>query len=145
MKRFVLTGTLVVLLAACGSVRQSDKNAARIPSVVRESFTRLYPDAKDVDWETEEQHYEASFEKDATEISVVLDANGHLLETETEISTEMLPKPALGYIATNYSGRKIKEAAKIIRQDGTIFYEAEVTGKDLLFDVNGAFIKVKEQ
>ena len=47
----------------------------------------------------------------------------------------------LQYIQKNHSGAKIKEASKITLADGTLHYEAEVNGRDLIFDANGNFIK----
>jgi hypothetical protein len=35
----------------------------------------------------------------------------------------------------------VKEAAKITQADGAIMYEAEVNGKDLIFDASGKFVK----
>jgi len=45
----------------------------------------------------------------------------------------MLPK--------NIRAKKIKEAAKITDAKGVVTYEAEVTGKDLIFDASGKFLK----
>lgn len=40
-----------------------------------------------------------------------------------------------------YKGKTIKEGAKITTADGTVNYEAEVDGKDVIFDTNGKFLK----
>lgn len=39
-------------------------------------------------------------------------------------------------------GAKITEAGKIADAKGTVFYEAEVHEKDLLFDEKGNFVKI---
>jgi hypothetical protein len=41
----------------------------------------------------------------------------------------------------NYPGTKVEEAAKIVKANGDINYEAEVHHKDVIFDANGKFIK----
>ena len=38
-------------------------------------------------------------------------------------------------------GKNIKEGAKITKADGTVNYEAEVNGTDVIFDASGKFIK----
>lgn len=144
MKKAFATGTLVVLLAACSSAQKNEKSSKepKIPATVQDAFKQHYPDISDVDWEKEGKNYEASFENKETETSVVIDASGKILETETEIETTALPKAALDYISANYKGHKIKEASKIVLGDGTINYEAEINKKDLIFDSSGSFINV---
>ena len=63
-----------------------------------------------------------------------------IVETEIEIKVSQLPKNALQYLKDNYKNQKVKEAAKIVTEKGTVIYEAEIKGKDLLFDENGNFI-----
>jgi hypothetical protein len=112
-----------------------------VPAIVKTSFQKQFPDIKDADWEKEKENYEAEFEIKETEYSVLLDASGNVLETEIEISVDALPANVRDYVSKNYSGQKIKEAAKIAGVKGTLTYEAEIKGKDLLFDSNGNFIK----
>lgn len=144
MKKVLATGTLAVLLAACSSAQKNEKPSKepKIPVSVLDTFKQHYPNISDVDWEKEGQNYEASFENKETETSVVIDPSGKILETETEIEPNMLPQAALDYIAANYKGKKVNEAAKIILGKGSINYEAEINKKDLLFDSNGSFINV---
>ena len=144
MKRLFLTGTLAVSLAACSSAQKTDKKQkeSKIPVKVEEAFKKHYPSIQKVAWEKEGLNYEAEFENSETETSVVIDPSGKILETETEMETSSLPKAALDYVEKNYKGQKVKEAAKMVLGDGTIRYEAEVNKKDLIFDSNGAFIKV---
>ena len=52
-----------------------------------------------------------------------------------------LPEAVLSYVKEHYKGKVIKEGAKITKADGTVNYEAEVSGKDVIFDSNGKFIK----
>jgi formylmethanofuran dehydrogenase subunit C len=41
----------------------------------------------------------------------------------------------------DYKGAKIVEAGKVTNAAGTHMYEAEIKGKDLIFDENGNFLK----
>ena len=66
---------------------------------------------------------------------------GNLLETETDIPVNKLPAAVLSYLKEQYKGTPVKEAAKIIKADGTVNYEAEINKKDIILDTNGKFIK----
>lgn len=116
-----------------------------VPAQVKTAFQKQYPKASDVKWDKEGEKYEASFDLNKVDHSVLFDAQGNLLETEVEIELSQLPKGVLDYIKANYKGQKVKEAAKITDAKGTVTYEAEIKGMDLLFDSNGKFIKeIKE-
>jgi hypothetical protein len=131
MKRILLLALLAatVTLSANAQKMKADK----VPQVVRTSFGKAYPQAKEVAWEKEKTgDYEVSFEQSDEEVSVVYSALGVALEVETEIAVSALPSA----IRTALKGKKIKEAARITK-GGKTYYEAEVGGKDLLFDTDG--------
>lgn len=135
MKRSILTAVLAVF--ALGVSAKEDE----VPAAVKTKFASLYPDAKKVEWEKEGANYEAEFEVNKTETCVLFDANGNVLETESEIEVASLPAGIADYIAKNYPGQKLKETSKIVTGDGAVMYEVEVKGGNLLFDVNGNFLK----
>ena len=112
-----------------------------VPVEVKTTFEKLYPNTKKIKWEKEQDHYEASFDLNKVDHSVLFDAKGNVLETEIEIEMKDLPKGVLEYIKANYAGKKVKEAAKITDDKGVVTYEAEIKGIDLLFDESGKFIK----
>ena len=134
MKKLVAFFT-VLLLAGTVTAQRTE-----VPSIVKNRFAALYPDVKKVEWEQEGVNYEAEFELNKTETSVVFDAQGNLLATETEIAPEALPQAAKDYLAKTVPGKKITEATKITGADELVTYEAEAGGKDYVFDVNGNFI-----
>lgn len=130
---------LGILLLTGGIVTASNAqkiNTAKVPAAVKSSFSKRHPDVK-VNWEIEKANYEAGFTVNGKENSEVYSEKGLLLETEVEINTSELPSGVLAKL----KGMKIAEAAKITKADGTVNYEAEVKGKDLLFDSNGNLIK----
>lgn len=112
-----------------------------VPTPVKTAFQKQYPNAEETKWEKEDGNYEAEFEIEEADYSVLIDASGNILETELEIGIEALPANLKDYVVKNYSGQKIKEAAKITDAKGIVTYEAEIKGKDLIFDSNGNFIK----
>ena len=111
------------------------------PAGVKAQFARKYPSVKKVKWGKEGSNYEAEFSYQGKEMSAVLDAKGAILETETEIAVSALPKAVRDYVASHHRGKKISEGAEIVDATGKKTYEAEVGGKDLLFDANGQLIK----
>lgn len=114
----------------------------KVPKIVKDSFTKLYPKVTDVKWDKEgKTEFEAGFKENGKDVSVVFDEKGNLIETETAIQINELPKSAASFVEKNYTGFKISEAAKIISAKGEVTFEAEITKdkvkKDLLFDSKG--------
>ena len=132
---FLITFTLVA------SANAQKLDASKVPAAVKESFGKQYPTAKP-SWKKEGSNYEAEFKNNGTEMSAVYDASGKMMESETDIKISELPPTVMPYVNEHYKGKKITEASKITMSNGTIEYEAEVEGKDLMFDANGKFIKV---
>ncbi|CAN5749789.1 hypothetical protein BH10BAC2_BH10BAC2_06860 [soil metagenome] len=115
------------------------------PAPVQEAFKKDFPGITVKKWEKENGNYEASFSKVGKTMSAVFDAKGVWVETETDIEISALPAAVVAYVKANYSSAGIKEAAHIKTPTGEM-YEAEVKGKDLLFDMQGKFIKeVREE
>ncbi|MGC4042026.1 MAG: PepSY-like domain-containing protein [Flavobacterium sp.] len=141
MKRSIF---LLVLLFSLQSFSQQIKEKD-VPAAVKNSFYKQFPKASSLKWDKEGTDYEASFKINGQDESVIFNNHGNLLETETAIKTSELPKKALDYLNINYKNKKIKEAAKIVNQKGESTYEAEVNGKDLLFDADGNLIRNEKE
>lgn len=123
-------------LTACAQKLQE----AEVPGAAKAAFQKQYPNTK-ASWEKEKENYEVNFKKDGKVMSSVIDKTGATLETETDIKVSALPSSVQTYVKDHYKGAKIKEAAEIVRGNGEKNYEAEVGGKDVLFDANGKFLK----
>ncbi len=112
-----------------------------VPKSAKDAFSKLYPKATEVKWDKENQGYEASFKLNGQDMSVILDKDGKVMETETAIETSQLPKGVGKYVTDNYKGFKITSAAKIVNSKGEVTFEAEISKdkvkKDLFFDANG--------
>lgn len=114
------------------------------PAAVQRAFSKNFPGTTVKKWDKEDGKYEANFTKDGKTMSATFDAAGALEETETDIKVAELPSSVTNYIKTNYKGASIKEAAMITNGKGEKMYEAAVKGKDLLFDMQGKFLKEEE-
>lgn len=138
MKKILFAGllSLATLMTTSAAIR-----LINTPAAVKAAITKLYPTAKNVKFEKEDGDYEAGFKHNGKSMSVVLDANGTVKETETEITISELPPAVRNYVAKQMPGKKIKEAAEIVDAKGVKTYEAEVGGKDLMFDSAGKLLK----
>lgn len=138
MKKLALlmVAAMITSLTFAQKIQEKD-----VPASVKASFKRNYPNIKAVKWDKEGEKFEASFDLNKIDNSVLFDAQGNILETEVEIELNQLPKEVLEYVKANYKGQNVKEAAKITDAKGIVIYEAEIKGLDLLFDNNGKFIK----
>ncbi|HYV94535.1 MAG TPA: PepSY-like domain-containing protein [Chitinophagales bacterium] len=130
---------VVILFAGCADAQKIKEDKVPVPAV--SALHKLYPDLKDYDWYNEDGNYEAEYELSGMEAAVTFDVNGNVVETEKEIPVNSLPASVTEYISKNYSGAKIKEATEITDAKGAKMYEAEIKGKDVVFDANGNFVK----
>ena len=134
MKRLLI---LAVFALATLEVNAQKMTADKVPSAVKDNFAKQYPTVKGAKWDKENADYEASFKMDGKDISVVFDGKGIEKEVETDIKFSELPMP----VQMALKGKKVKEAA-VIKKGGKTFYEAEVGGKDLLFEGDGKRVKM---
>ncbi len=138
MKKLVLMMVAAMITSLTFAQKLQEKD---VPAPVKTAFQKNFPQAKVEKWEKEGVNFEAEFELNKSEQSVLFDAQGGIIETEIEIEISELPNGIVDYVKTNYKGQSVKEAAKISDTKGTLTYEAEIKGMDLLFDSNGKFIK----
>jgi hypothetical protein len=72
---------------------------------------------------------------------VSFNAQGEVVETELVIAYAELPAAVLDHIRENYPAEHPQGAERITQRDGTVTYEVQVTGKELVFDAQGAFVE----
>lgn len=138
---FVLTILLSLNYAYSQKIKESE-----VPAPLKAKFQSLHPDIKDVKWsKLKNGGYEVEFTQNKSEFSVSIDSLGNLKETEKDMKISDLSMEIQEYVAINYPGYTITEAAQITYADGKPMYETEITkGKDsfdLLFDSSFKFIK----
>jgi hypothetical protein len=138
MKKVTMISALVSLIGFSACAQKLD--ASKVPAAVKATFAKQYPGAS-VKWEKEDGKYEAGFKQNGNTMSALYEANGTMTESEMDIKVSDLPASVLAYVKENYKDKKIKEGAKITKSDGTVNYEAEVDGKDVIFDAKGKFLK----
>ena len=141
MKPSILVAVAAGCLFSCAARAQRVKSAD-VPAAVKTALQQKYPKATGVTWEKEKGNYEANWGGASKEDnSVQFTPQGGFVEMEVAIPVTQLPAGVAAYVKSNYSGAKITEAGKVTDAAGNTRYEAEVKGKDLLFDERGNFIK----
>ena len=135
---------LLALVLNCGvfHLMAQDLKSKDVPESVKSALAKKYPEATHVSWEKEKGNYEANWGgRSGEDNSVQFTPAGAFIEIVKAISVADLPKNIAPYIKEHYKGAKIKEAGKVTDAAGKTMYEAEIKGKDLIFDENGDFIK----
>jgi len=135
---------IVIAIAILSSNMIFAQKTKDVPAPVKAAFQKQYPNVSKVEWEKEDGNYEAEFDINKIENSVLYDSSGKLLEAEMEIQLKDLPAGVLEYVQTNYKGQKVNEAAKITDANGTVTFEAEIGKMDVIFDEKGKFLKEKK-
>ena len=133
---FVVFGAGMVALSAFGQKLKE----SQVPAAAKAAFAKKYPGVKG-SWDKEGANYEVNFKQGVAAMSALMDDNGTIVEIETSIHVSDLPKAVHNYMKKHYAGTKIQEAAKIVRSNGEVNYEAEINHKDVIFDANGKFIR----
>ncbi len=126
--------TIIVLLLF-SSLLFAQKS--KVPETVTTAFADKYPNAKNVEWEYDEEdgEWEGEFKMDKMEYEAEFDADGNWLETECEIEAAELAKPVLESVneKNKLSGSSIIRIEKKERPDG-IYYEIESQANEVMKD-----------
>lgn len=141
MKQKLLFVCLAVFLSA-SSLMAQDLKAGEVPANVKTACLKKFPAAKKISWEKEKGNYEANWGGSSGEDnSAVFTPSGEFVEIVNAIPVSQLPSSVAPYVKSHYKGASIKEAGKVTDAKGKLTYEAEIKGKDLIFDEKGVFIK----
>jgi len=140
MKRTTL---LLAAMATCAyAVNAQDLKSRNVPAIVKETLAKKYPHAAKVSWEKEKGNYEANWGgRSGEDTSVLFTPKGAFVEEVDAIPVSQLPANIPHFVKAYYKSAKINEAGKVTDAAGKKMFEAEIKGKDLLFDESGKFIK----
>ena len=114
---------------------------ANVPMAVKDKLQAIFPATKNIKWEKEFGNYEAEFDKNGNEISVLFAPDGQWLQTENVIKLNELPNAVMIYVEKKLSNKKIIESVKVVDAKNNVSYEIEVDGEEYLFDNKGNFLR----
>ena len=138
MSKFII----LFLVATFYSCNQNPNEQRKVPQIIEEAFKKLHPTATILKWNDEPPIWEAKYQEGKEKGAVSFDSIAQIVETELVIAeSELRNLPSIPkYIKENYSKETIKGCEKIEKKNGTIIYEIQITGKELLFDSTGNFL-----
>jgi hypothetical protein len=121
-----------------------------VPSNVKKAFEQKVSNAKDVEWEydNEDKLWEVEYEIGKAEFTSVFDVNDKWVETEKEIKFTELPEAVKATLKADYSDYEVEEVEFVETPEGR-FYEVEVELEkdnqeleyELLFSADGKVVK----
>ena len=132
----------ILLITGLSVFAQQNSSVQQIPANVKNKFMSTYPNASNVTWEQSGGYFIPVFTNNNAVTKLLLDLKGTLIHTSVQIPATALPAAVSSYISANYVGQNINEADKLTMFNGATRYEVVVGGADMLFDSNGAFIKL---
>jgi Putative beta-lactamase-inhibitor-like, PepSY-like len=139
----IALSTTIVLCLASSSAFSQHIPPGKVPATVKSALMAQCPDAKGVTWEKEKGNFEANWGGASKEDnSVLFTPGGSFVEMVVATPVASLPPAISAYVRKHYPTSKITEAGKITWPGGRSGYEAEVKGKDLVFDEQGNFVGI---
>lgn len=134
----VIIATMLLSGLTIGAYAQK---SIAVPAAVKNSLMKKYPEASKVTWEKEKGNFEANWGgKSGEDNSVMFTPSGDFVEIVNAIPVSELPASVVPYVKAHFNGAAVKEAGKVTDAKGKQTYEAEIKGKDLIFDLNGKYI-----
>ena len=144
MKKYMVVIMLFGLFIS--NVNAQDLKTAKVPKNVKSALSKKFPKTSrgKISWEKEKGNYEANWGgKSGEDNSAIFTPEGIFIEIVKAIHVNKLPAAALTYVKEHEKGSKINEAGLVTDAKGTITYEAEIKGKELVFDKNGMFLRAE--
>ncbi|WP_316809098.1 hypothetical protein [Pedobacter agri] len=128
---------IALLIIVTTAIKAQKLNTNKVPFAVKSAFSKTHPKLSKVSWSKENENFEAEFILNEKKTSEAYTSNGDFVESEVEIKFAALPS----VVKKKLKDQKVAETAKITKANGKVIYEAEVKGKDLLFDAIGNPVK----
>lgn len=138
MKKTLLIMAICSILTAANAQLIKE---AEVPTSVKASFAKMFPDVKDVKWGKEKNQYKACYTHGQHKGFVLFDATGKWSERETSIDIRQLPEKIKKYMREHYKQQPWKSASKVIKATSETQFKIEISAKDILFSKEGVFIK----
>jgi hypothetical protein len=142
MKKYFVTVAIASMITVTAFAQ--DMSTANVPANVKAECLKKFPKSAQakVAWEMEKGNYEANWGgKSGEDNAAMFSPAGVFLELVKAIPINQLPSAAIMYVKEHEKGATIKEAGLVTDPNGVVTYEAELKGKELIFDKNGAFMK----
>ena len=147
MQKLLLTVGLALTVCFAQAQAQNLKEGDA-PAVVKDAFTKIYPDAANVTWQKgNANEFEAEFISAGAKHAVNFDGEGNWLATEKVIKKSDLPQDVTETIKKELPEYELGDARQMENPDIGIFYEVEVekgaSQYDAQLSIDGRVLGVK--
>ncbi len=139
MKKIILA---IVLVAS--SISYSNAQLIKIPDLVKQSFDKQYPNAKEVDWKGGIDNHTVVFISSEKKCKASYTSKGDWNYTETKVVFDSIPKSVQdGFKDSKYKDWSLKEVIAVEKPRAVaneykiIVQKSKITRKILLFDAKG--------
>lgn len=144
MKRIFGIAAVAFAVILTGSCEKYEDG--RPEKSVRNEFSQMYPDAKDIEWDREHSWWTVSFETgtapNRTEHEAWYDLNGQWIRTETDMRLSAVPERIMGFLsASEYGSASFEDNdAEFIQTPSGNYYRFDLlhSGVDIYIDVSEA-------
>ncbi|MEJ5963601.1 PepSY-like domain-containing protein [Pedobacter immunditicola] len=115
------------LVGGIASSNAQDIAVKNLPAAVKTAFDKVFPEAKNVDWEMKGSNYEADFDIGRVDHKALYSARGKIISLEKDIHKSKLPANIAKSIKTKYPQGRIDDVDRI-DTGGEITYKIDIEG-----------------
>jgi hypothetical protein len=142
MKTSHILVLLLFVITVCGQNTE-------LPSHIKNSFKKAFPEAVNLNWAENNGKYEIEFYFGRDMYTAVYDINGILLETSVIISDDLIPENLLSEIARKHPDAGLAYAEKVTKVGDEIFIRVVAESENMVYTVtaklDGTIIKIETQ
>lgn len=123
---------LLILLAAasiCSAAYAGpvmDDDIAKAPKKVEKAFQKMYPGAKDIEWELKRDIYAVDFKIDGKDVEAYFNAEGTWLRSKEDVSASSVPAAVKKAVKEAYPDFKIEDYDIVKDARGNEFYSVDI-------------------
>ena len=103
-----------------------DNDIAKAPKKVEKAFQKMYPGAKDIEWELKRDIYAADFKIDGKDVEAYFNAEGTWLRSKEDVSASSVPAAVKKAVKEAYPDFKIEDYDLVKDARGNEFYSVEI-------------------
>lgn len=124
-KLFILLAAASICSAAyAGPVMDDD--IAKAPKKVEKAFQKMYPGAKDIEWELKRDIYAVDFKIDGKDAEAYFNADGIWLRSKEDVNASSVPAAVKKAVKEAYPDFKIEDYDLVKDARGNEFYSVEI-------------------
>ena len=138
MKTILLAVLFSGIAALAGNAQ--DIKAKDVPQAVASALAQKYADHKGLDWEMDGANYEAEFDVNRTDHTVLIAPSGEIVMAKSDMMQSELPQPVRNAIDQKYKGMPLDDVEQV-EKGGETYYQVELdengTARKLVFSAEG--------